>query len=641
MEIIDNGQDKLKQEAHFLSSIVNSEEPAFCLVQGNNRIVTASRAFLSLHELEAYSKTLTLAEVFASSPSSLIAVESLLDRARQVPDPCCDESFLLNIPGQPQPFQLHACQAREQNTLALAYSPFRIEADSPELVNAHLRAIQRLSITLRSIGEGVITTDELGRIELFNPEAENITGYSAQAVRGKPLESVIRFYRERDENPLTNPIREVIDSALPIGEDRDILLQTSGGMRKVAFDLAPILDNDQKLLGTVLVIEDISQKTRIEQELQKIQKMDSLAMLSAGIAHDFNNFLTTIMGNLSLARSSLEPEHPLCKLLKNAERGTQHAKLLTDRLYSFSRSASPLKKHCALKDLLEDTAAFIFTGSRTRWESTISEKLWLCEVDEGQLSQVLNNLFINASQAMPEGGIVTIGARNRKMLWDPSLSLQNGPYVEIRISDEGVGIEPQNMEKLFEPYFTTKPKGNGLGLATCYSIIKSHDGHILVDSDLGKGTTFTLYIPADPAAKLIKSEQATQIARGTGRILVMDDEDLVQDIAGQMLEHLGYQVDFARHGEGALELYREAMECGEPFDLVILDLSVNHGSGGNEALRLLQGYHPSVRALLSSGYAHREEVRLFQNHGYQGTIIKPYNIEQLSWAVQHALGTGV
>lgn len=613
------------------------------LLNASNDVVNCSEYFKNHISFKGASEVQRWSEAFNIQDDCVVsAIETLCAKARNEQQCISTDKLLIRLACFAQPVSPSILPLNNgSKQLLIMFSLCDLESCGilQELQYAHTRALNRLSVTLRSISEGVITTNKDGRIELINPEATAITGWEEVDVRGRYLKEILILFNEHDNSAIPCPIDEVLNTGLPMGRERGVLLETAqADKRKVAFNLAPILDADQNRLGSILVLEDVSQKNHIERELQKIQKMDSLALLSAGIAHDFNNFLTSIMGNLSLARSTLAPDDKLYKILKNAERGTQHAKLLTDRLYSFSKNASPLKKHADLGQLLLDTANFIFNGTSTQWTSKIAENLWACEVDEGQISQVLNNLFINANQAMPNGGKVSISASNKNMIWDPTLSQANGAYVEIKVKDEGVGIAPKNLEKLFEPYFTTKPKGNGLGLATCYSIIKNHDGHVDVKSTQGVGTTFIIYLPASPDVKLAKVDQrAAKVQHGEGHILVMDDEELVQDIAGQLLTHLGYTVEFAINGEKALEKYKAAEQANKPFDLVLLDLSITHGSGGIQALQALREHNPSVKALLSSGYSHREEVRNYDQYGFDGTIIKPYNIEQLSWGISSCL----
>jgi len=613
------------------------------LLDADNRVVSSSPSISVVFERIATSFSSPF-DTFIGVEGDLAkqAIETMIAQVRRENTMISSKQLLFRMKLFYQPVEILLAPAPVAGGVFLIFESCLLEharsADG-DLLQTKKVALQQLSATLRSISEGVITTNAWGIIELMNPKAESITEWNACDAIGRPLWEVIKLLNEKDDSLIQNPIHEVINSDLPIGRERGVLLQGAAGTKvKISFNISPILDDKQAGWGVVMTFDDITQKVRIESELQKIHKMDSLAMLSAGIAHDFNNFLTTITGNLSLARSSLDSETPLYAILKNAERGTQHAKLLTDRLYSFSRTSSPLKKPTHVSTVIEDTAKFIFGGTQTQWKSEISSKLWVCKIDEGQISQVLNNLFINANQAMPDGGKVTVKASNRQMIWNGELGMNNGPYVEIKIIDEGCGIESKHLDKLFEPYFTTKPRGNGLGLASSYSIIKSHEGHIEVNSTLGVGTTFTLYLPASPHVKLSPSKELqNKILYGVGRILLMDDEELVQDITGQMLNHLGYTVEFARNGKMALEKFKEAEAKNEPFNLVILDLSVSQGAGGIDALKMLRDYAPNVKTILSSGYSHRSEVRFFDQYGFNGVIIKPYNIEQLSWSIQQII----
>lgn len=377
-------------------------------------------------------------------------------------------------------------------------------------------------------------------------------------------------------------------------------------------------------------IRDISERKRFEYELLKSEKLDSLGMLAGGIAHDFNNILTAILGYISLSKMDAEPGSELFNQLDNAERATFRAKDLTQQLLTFSKGGVPLKTLTSIKEIIEDSATFALRGSKVKCEPQLADDLWVIEADEGQISQAVNNLTMNAQQAMPAGGIMRITAENVLVHKKDNLPLQEGRYVNITISDQGHGIPKELFPKIFDPYFTTKQKGSGLGLAVVYSIIKNHGGYINVGSELGTGTTFTIYLPASPQQIQKKKVLADKIFTGKGQILVMDDNKMVRDVLGDILKYLGYKVDFSKNGAEAIELYRNALESEQPFDVVIMDLTVPGGMGGKEALQKLLAIDPKVKAIVSSGYSTDPVMAHYEEYGFIDVITKPYKSTELS-----------
>jgi CheY-like chemotaxis protein len=306
------------------------------------------------------------------------------------------------------------------------------------------------------------------------------------------------------------------------------------------------------------------------------------------------------------------------------------AKDLTQQLLTFSKGGIPIKKTISLAEILKDTATFTLSGSSVECKLAIKEDLWPVEADVGQISQVIHNLIINADQAMPEGGIIGVNAENFIVRIDTTLPLQKGNYVKISIKDQGIGIPKEYLSKIFDPYFSTKQKGSGLGLTVAYSIIKNHEGYITVDSEMGAGTTFSIYLPA--STKQIQIEKIKEIKPifGKGKILVMDDEEIIRDALGEILTTLEYQVNFAKNGEEAIALYKQAKEVNEPFDAVIMDLTIRGGMGGKEAIKKLLEIDSSVKAIVSSGYSTDPVMADYQNYGFSGVVAKPYNIQELS-----------
>ncbi|HBU05096.1 MAG TPA: hypothetical protein DEA95_00420 [Nitrospiraceae bacterium] len=381
----------------------------------------------------------------------------------------------------------------------------------------------------------------------------------------------------------------------------------------------------------ITALRDISGRKRSEEESIKIQKLESLGILAGGIAHDFNNLLTAILGNVSLAKMHINPEDKIYELLTEAEKASMRAKDLTQQLLTFSKGGEPVKKTVLLKGLVHDTSCFALRGSKTKSECRFPDNLWPVEIDEGQITQVFHNLIINADHAMPEGGVVDIHAENITSTADKAGALlMPGKYVKISVHDNGVGIPKDHLQKIFDPYFTTKQMGSGLGLTTAYSIIRKHDGAVTVESELGKGTILNIYLPASSKEIIFHEEITDTVSSGKGKILVMDDDDMVRDVAGAILRSLGYKVEFAKDGTEAIELYQKAIISGESFDVVIMDLTIPGGMGGKDAIKKLLNIDLQVKAVVSSGYSNDPIMSNYKAHGFSAVISKPYNVIDMS-----------
>ena len=401
--------------------------------------------------------------------------------------------------------------------------------------------------------------------------------------------------------------------------------------RRIPVEISAHLFDFKGQYAVLSIIRDITERKRVEDELQKSQKLESLGVLAGGIAHDFNNLLTAIMGNLSLAKIYAQSIHNALTVLTSAERVCQQAKRLTQQLITFSRGGEPIKKALSISKLLREAVPLALSGTRTKYELSFPDNLWLAEVDEGQMNQVINNLMINADQSMPEGGLVEVCAENVTVGAKEKLSLKNGRYIKITVKDRGIGIPEKYLQKIFDPYFTTKSEGSGLGLAVTYSIIKKHNGCIKVESRTGAGTTFHIYIPASEREPFTGEEIAEEkILHGRGKILLMDDQKSIRDTVGDILTYLGYKVEFAEDGSEAIALYKHARESGQDFDAVILDLTVPDGMGGKETIQKLREIDPEVKAIVTSGYSHDPVMSEYQTYGFRGVVNKPYEIKEIS-----------
>ncbi|MGC2062882.1 MAG: PAS domain S-box protein [Thermodesulfovibrionales bacterium] len=380
----------------------------------------------------------------------------------------------------------------------------------------------------------------------------------------------------------------------------------------------------------ILVTSDITQRKRAETERLKLQKLEAIGTLAGGIAHDFNNLLQGVFGYISMARMKIGEKEKAAAMLEQAEKALNMSVNLTTQLLTFSKGGKPVKKRIELKPAIENAAKFALSGSRCDCRMVIAEDLWPADADEGQIGQVLQNIVMNASEAMPAGGSIGISAENIEIpKGENPLLPEGGSFARISVRDTGIGIPEQYLPKIFDPYFTTKQKGSGLGLATSFSIVRNHGGIIEAVSEHGEGSAFTIYLPALDAGEPVGQAASDAVSGGTRRILLMDDEELVRDIAGEMLEALGHRVEYAKDGKEAVEKYAEAMQTGNPFDIVILDLTIKGGMGGEETIRKIREIAPEVKAVVSSGYADNPVVSDCRAYGFVASLNKPYRIEAL------------
>ena len=392
-----------------------------------------------------------------------------------------------------------------------------------------------------------------------------------------------------------------------------------------------------RVSSAIEVINNITDKHLLEEQMLRTQKLEAVGLLAGGIAHDFNNLLQGVFGSISMAKMFTDRGGKAYSMLESGEAALYQATNLTKQLLTFSKGGEPVKKVIALQSVLDSAAKFALSGSNINYRSSYDDHLRTVEADEGQITQVIHNIVLNACEAMPDGGTVSIDARNVVVSDTSSMPLQQGTYVVAEIKDSGSGIPENYLPKIFDPYFTTKKRGSGLGLATSYSIIKRHGGMITVSSRPGEGSTFTIYLPASEKQDLPDRSVAGSVVPGQGRILIMDDEAVVRTVAGHMITSLGYDVDFAENGEQAAAKYAEALNSGRPFNAVILDLTIRGGAGGKETIRKLLDLNSAVKAIVSSGYSADDVLGHYRDYGFMEVLIKPYQLEDLSRVLHEVL----
>jgi len=494
----------------------------------------------------------------------------------------------------------------------------------------------QLAITLQTITEGVVTVDGAGDVLLINESAAVLTGVPAAAAATRPVADLFTAIGiKRDV------YRDAMHRVLEAGEP--VQLRWSPGTpsgRVVEVTGTPMRNGENRLAGAVWVFRDVTDATRIEHERSKTARLESLGVLAGGLAHDFNNILMGVVGNLSLAQSMAgTADRPLLQRLRDAEAACVRAKGVTTQLLTFAKGGAPVKMTASIRELVVECARFALSGSRVAGRFSIEPELWTAEVDAVQISQVVHNLVLNAVQAMPQGGAVDVVIRNLHIdATSPAhtLDLATGDYVCVSVLDQGPGIAADHLGHIFEPYFTTKEKGSGLGLAISASIVRAHGGTIGVGpAPGGFGTRFDVYLPAS-ASKTVAPTAAVAPAPSalTGRVLLMDDDPMVADVAQDMLATLGYTAVTTACGQSAIAQMQEAERNGQPFDLVILDLTVPGGMGGQETVPHLRRIRHDIPVLVMSGYADNSVLADHGRHGFDGVLPKPFAIPDLRTAVE-------
>ena len=499
------------------------------------------------------------------------------------------------------------------------------------------KSSERLNNIFEQSPMGIIIFDNEFNILEWNPSCEKIFGYPRSEIVGKPAITIV-------PDEVKAQVQQMFGALLKSGhtiKNQNDNRTRDGRVILCDWYNTPLTDSSNNTMGMLSLVEDVTERVRADQELLKVKKLESTGVLAGGIAHDFNNLLTAIMGSINLVMMDGMLSDRSKQLMINAEKASKRAQTLTQQLLTFAKGGEPLREQTSIVDVIKDSADFVLRGSSTSTTYELPEDLWFVEADKGQLSQVIQNIVLNASQAMPNGGNVRISCENlpkEKTRQDPLLDIAD--YVKLTITDNGIGMPRQVLEKIFDPYFSTKPGGSGLGLAITLSIINKHNGHIKAESEPGAGTKFTIFLRASSEQNAPTSDEAEeQQTNVLARILLMDDEQMILDVAGEMIRSLGHTVYFSKNGDECIEIYTRLLQEATPPDLVIMDLTIPGGKGGEETLRELQKINPGVKAIVSSGYSNNPLMSKHRKIGFYGAISKPYVTEELSRVIQSTLQT--
>jgi PAS domain S-box-containing protein len=481
-----------------------------------------------------------------------------------------------------------------------------------------------------AVSDVVWLLDIDGTIRRSNQATFQLLGQEPAAVIGRHCCEVVHGAAERIEEC---PVRRLLHSKQREG------MELRYGQRWFSVTVDPVFNEAGGIIQIVHIMRDITEKQKTESALRDAQRLESIGMLAGGIAHDFNNLLHGLFGYLEMALANAEGKDAQrsVEYLQHALKVYNRAKDLTQQLLTFAKGGVPVRKLQAVDKLLLETVHFVLSGSNVSAHFSIASDLWHTNIDENQISQVLDNLVVNARQAMPHGGVIAVEAENLPADRTPP-SLPHRDFIRIAITDSGSGITPENQVHIFEPFFTTKAEGSGLGLATAYSIVNKHEGVIDVVSEPGHGTTVSIYLPGSSAQPLVPTTpRSTKLYNGTGKILLMDDEPAIRDTVSAMLRHLGFSPFLAEKGNEAIQKVREAVLKEDPFTAAILDLTIPNGLGGKDAAQMLLAIDPSLKIIASSGYSEDPVMSQPRDFGFAACLIKPYTLEELSQTLRSVI----
>lgn len=514
--------------------------------------------------------------------------------------------------------------------LLMANETLRKEIEERRKAEDYLReSEERYKLLFENAGDAICLLNEKLEFIDLNKRAQEFFGYSKEELLGKRLTDLELIHKEDRERVESSLLSLTSDK---VGTRGQVRFLTKNGEKKIGDCTSTIFLDRKKNAPVILtIIKDITRRKKMEEELARARRMEAVGVLAGGIAHDFNNLLAVVMGNLSLAKMSLETTHRAYSKLSDAEKAILKAKELTKKLLLFARTTEGRRKEVDLKQIVEDTAFLVFAGSPVKCELQFPYPIPSILADEDQIRQVINSVMLNAKEAMSGRGILKVKGEAIRIGQKNRFSLEEGDYVKITIQDSGPGISEEVLSKVFDPYFSTKglgsEKGTGLSLALSYTIVKNHMGHIEIDSKPEGGTVVDIYLPAYRSSEKGTEEKAKTPIKG--KILIMDDEEMVREVTAEILNNFGFVVECASSGFEAVQIYKRAFDNGEPFDVVILDLTIQGGMGGKEAFTWLKEIDPNVKAVITSGYAYDPIISSYKEYGFAGALSKPFEVSSL------------
>jgi len=634
---------RAEREASFFGTLIEfSRDPFYVLDPADGyRMVYANRAACE-HYGVALEKLQTMHIPDWDPAFDMTCVDTLLQQMREG-KPARLETMHLVASGKLVPVELTS-SSLVHNGREYTYGYF-FDISERRVMEEALRESEsryrELSLEFQALLDGIpdgltLLTPDL-KVLWTNPASARATGHTPSDLIGQHCYEV----RKTSDTPCAGCI--VLDT-LRSGEQRETLIASSAG-RSFELRAVPVRDEKGEVVKIIEIGRDVTEqlaaeaeRIELERKLLYAHKLESLGILAGGIAHDFNNILTGILGNLSILRVQLPEGHKGLERIERCEKAVAQATGLTCQLLTFSKGGDPVKKPTDLRQLIVNSVSFALTGSNVASDVIIADDLWSVEADEGQLAQVINNLLINAVQAMPLGGVVRISAANRLQERLESGSRVEERYVALVVSDQGEGIAPENLEKIFDPYFTTKETGTGLGLTSVYSIVRKHGGDISVTSKPVQGTTFEIHIPASRQSVCADNSLVDRgVTVGKGLILIMDDEEYIRSMVCEMLSMLGYDYEGFSRGEDLVQTYRNKTLKGDVPSAVILDLTIRGGMGGLETAKAILEVDPAARLIVASGYSNNPVMANYRQHNFTAALAKPYRLNDISTVLEKVL----
>ncbi|HEY5957197.1 MAG TPA: PAS domain S-box protein [Polyangiaceae bacterium] len=561
-------------------------------------------------------------------------VRTMFEQVMQNPQPSveCFENAIVTKTKDLRYIAWHN-RARSENGQIIGTLSSGLDITEYKRIEAALAAEkEQLAVTLRSIGDGVITTDTVGRVVAMNSTAEELTGWSEESARGRPLTEVFAIIDERTQQSSESPVPRVLvtESVVELSNHTQ-LISKDGTRRAISHCGAPIRDREGKIIGVVLVFRDVTEKHHLMEQMQRAERLDAIGVLAGGIAHDFNNLLGGIFGYIELAREHTPTGGPQAMALDDALEVFERARDLTRQMLTFAKGGAPVRSVIDLGKLLSDCTRFALSGSNVSPQLGLPTQLPNVAVDANQIWRVIDNLVRNAIQAMPQGGTIRVTGNTVDIAVNSHPVLTAGRYVQVTITDNGPGIPREVLPRIFDPFFTTKARGSGLGLATAYSVVRKHEGHIEVQSQVGTGTSFSIYLPeAKAEASAGEPNLPTQRHRGSGPALVLDDEPYLCRLFATFLKRMGYDVTTVQTGQEALLAVEQATADNKPFIVALMDLTIPGAMGGKDAIALIRAKCPKLVAIASSGYSDDPVMSHPTQFGFTASLDKPFALTELA-----------